>query len=153
MSFDGPTPDFVDGELVERSVPYTPHSAAQTDFAVYFSGRSHDSVPLLPLVELDIRVAPKRTRVADVAIFAHKRPSEAPITVPPLAVIEILSPGEKYKTVLAKLNDYRQMGVPNIWVVNLDPPQFQVYSAAGLLNVDAFELPEYGVHIDPAILT
>ena len=132
-------------------MPWVPHSSAQTALSGFFYENRRRFL-LMPLVELDVRVTPGRIRVADVAVFFKQAPREKVVTVPPVAVIEILSPGERYRELIDKLEDYRRMGVPNIWLVNTEPLQFQVYSQAGLLNVDAFELPEYGVRIDPSVL-
>ncbi len=50
----------------------------------------------------------------------------------PLAIIEILSPEDRLKRVLTKLEDYRQMGVGSVVVVDPEDGRFYRYSAGSL---------------------
>ena len=68
MTFEGPEPDYIDGELIERSMPNLQHSDAQGNFSVLFhpfkvSGR------LFAFPELRIRTVPGCYRTADVTVF------------------------------------------------------------------------------------
>lgn len=40
------------------------------------------------------------------------------LATPPLIVIEILSPEDRVSRYKERLEDYRRMGVPNIWVID-----------------------------------
>jgi len=60
--------------------------------------------------------------------------------IPPLAVIEILSPEDRISRYAQRLADYRQMGISNIWVV--DPANRVGYdcSTTAWLPVEEFRV-------------
>lgn len=57
-------------------------------------------------------------RIADLCLVLRSQPVEQVLTIPPLAVIEILSPEDRISRYGQRLADYRQMGISNIWVVD-----------------------------------
>jgi len=89
--------------------------------------------------------AERRYRVADLAVFLDK-PAEQVPSSPPLVAIEILSPDDRFADVLAKLEEYQRWGVTHVWFVDPIGRKLYVYSA-GLSEVSAFRLPEYGVEL------
>lgn len=65
---------------------------------------------------------PTKVRKPDVTFVAKgKLPGDAPVkgwqTVVPDLVVEVVSPGDEAEDLEKKLTDYRQAGVPLIWVV------------------------------------
>ena len=46
--------------------------------------------------------------------------------IPPLIVVEILSASDEMTNVIEKLEEYRTIGVPHIWV--LDPRRMKAYT-------------------------
>jgi Uma2 family endonuclease len=50
------------------------------------------------------------------------------LTKPPFLCIEILSPEDRITRILQRINDYLEMGVANVWV--LDPKLKIAYTAA-----------------------
>src|SRR5208337_359652 len=68
--------------------------------------------------ETRVRVSSERVRVPDLCLVSRKQPIEQVITTPPLAVIEILSPEDRISLYNERLADYRQMGIPNVWVID-----------------------------------
>ncbi len=67
------------------------------------------------MLSLRIKVAATRYRVPDVTVLDRSRPKEQIITHPPLAVFEVLSPEDRVQRLKRKLEDYRAMGIPEIW--------------------------------------
>jgi Uma2 family endonuclease len=68
--------------------------------------------------ELRIRVAATRFRVPDVTLLEREQPIEQIAAHAPLAVFEILSPEERVQRLKRKLEDYKVMGIPQIWVID-----------------------------------
>jgi len=67
-SFDGPEPDYVDGELVERSLPNYLHSRVQGRLMDAFKPWD-DRRQMFRASEVRLRVAPERFRIVDFSIF------------------------------------------------------------------------------------
>jgi Uma2 family endonuclease len=112
-----PDCDFVDGVIEERNLGELDHSELQKTLLFWFEARRREwGVNAVP--EIRIQVSPTRFRVADVGLILASSPREQIIQTPPLAVIEILSPEDRVNRYRARLEDYRKMGVRNIWVID-----------------------------------
>lgn len=133
-------PDYLEGELVERSMPGTSHSEVQTDVVTAF-GNTRRKTNLYCYPELHLPVGPDRWRVADLAIFFGRAEKPYPKRAP-LGVIEILSPRDEVREVLDRLNDYHAWGVPYIWLIDPERRTIHRCDGASLLAVDAIEFAE-----------
>ena len=142
--------ELVHGELVERSMPDEVHSAIQFLILLQFAALAQ-TFPLYPRPEIRLKVSPHGYRIADVAIFAGSHPSRVPDT-PPLVVIEILSRDDRHLDLMEKLEEYRQWGVPHVWVVDPTTRRFSTYTELGLQNISSLSLPEYSFQLTPAEL-
>jgi Uma2 family endonuclease len=112
-----PDCDYVDGEVHERNLGEFDHVAVQAFLTSWFFQHRHDwALQVLP--EIRIRIGQRRVRIADVCLITRGLPPEQVLTRPPLAVIEILSPEDRISRYHERLGDYRQMGIPNIWVID-----------------------------------
>jgi Uma2 family endonuclease len=149
MSFPDYDREYVDGELVERAMPNFDHGSWSIELALRM-GPMVKSHGLRMCSDTRMCVAPGRYRIPDLAIFVQK-PEQVP-TTPPLVIIEIVSPDDRHAEIIEKLEDYRQWGVPNIWLADPNNRRFQVYTESGLANVVAFVLPEYGLELPAADL-
>jgi Uma2 family endonuclease len=98
--------------------------------------------------ELRIKVAATRYRVPDVTVLDRSYPIEQIITRPPLAVFEILSPEDRVQRLKLKLEDYRAMGIPEIWVIDPQDSTFYRYEDLQLRRTDAFSHAEKGFAFD-----
>jgi Uma2 family endonuclease len=68
--------------------------------------------------------------------------------LPPLIVIEILSPDDRLATVREKLEEYKAWGAPHVWLV--DPHSRRLYTCDdGFREVVTFTVPELGVTVTP----
>ena len=139
-------PDYVDGEVVERGVPDNDHSSAQFEFG-FILGSVANQFSLYVRPELRLRVRPGRYRIADVAVFAGQKPTGKVPTEIPLIVVEIVSPDDRHETLIQKLEDYSEYGIPHIWVVDPGLRRLYVFRDGALLPVAEFELPQYGLRI------
>jgi Uma2 family endonuclease len=148
-SFEDLDREYVDGEIVERSLPDLLHS--RTQFRL--TGLVWELAKRLPLYgqpELRSRVTATRVRIPDLSVYAGEEPTEQVPTQPPLVAIEILSPDDRYSEVMRKLEEYRAWGVRHIWLVDPDRSTLQVYGSGALSEVPALEIPEYDVRLTAA---
>lgn len=120
-----PEMDYVDGMLEDRNVGEWDHSSLQLRVIQLLLALN---TGLFIRPELRIRVSPTRCRVPDIAVF-EKNPNEQVPGVPPLLVVEVLSPEDRTSRVMRKLHDYRAMGCANVWV--LDPQDRIAYQFDG----------------------
>jgi Uma2 family endonuclease len=67
--------------------------------------------------------------------------NEDVLTVPPLCAIEILSPDDTYSRTWEKAQDYRKMGVENIWLIDPATRSGQASTANGWRETMDFEIP------------
>jgi Uma2 family endonuclease len=146
MKFDGPDPEYLDGELVERHLGDIVHSATQAKLivALHYSERQGRAL-LLP--EIHLRTSALRLRVADLAIFLERSAERIPST-PPFVTIEIISPDDSWREIREKSEEYRTWGVRHIWLVDPGSRTFSVYDN-GFRDVQKFHLPELGLELTP----
>ena len=146
MQFEGPDMEYLDGELVERHLGGKPHSNAQANLtAIFLELRKRTTIRAYP--ELHLRTAPRRFRIADLAVFAEE-PEEAIPSRPPLITIEIISPEDAHTQVRSKSKEYLDWGVKHVWLVDPVSKTLSIYDG-GFHDVPRFELPEFGFTITP----
>jgi Uma2 family endonuclease len=145
-SFEGLDREYVDGEIVERSLPTNSHSKTQCRLGRIFDTFG-DTLPLYARVELRSRVSATRVRIPDVSVYSGEEPAEPVPMVPPLIAIEILSPDDRQAKLIAKLEEYRQWGVRHLWLVNPEIRKLHVYEKGALREVDSFEVPEFELRV------
>ena len=64
--------------------------------------------------------------------MSRNNPKEQIVTLPPIAVFEVLSPEDRISRIMSKLADYSAMGIPQIWVVDPATGVFQRYADGSL---------------------
>jgi Uma2 family endonuclease len=106
MHFDGPEPDFVDGEVIQRSMPDWTHSRLQIGLGISLSR----AVGLVPASELRVRLA-GRSYIIDVCAYPSGQEMPRFPSTPPIVAAEILSADDVAREVNAKLEAYHQWGV------------------------------------------
>jgi len=148
---DRPEPDYVHGEVVERSMPTLVHAQIQALLVLLFA-RLLPEVKLTLLTEPRLQIEPDLFRVADFAVYRGSRPEGRYGTTPPFVVIEIVSPDDLYNNLIPRLEDYRRWGVPNVWLVDPLLKRLYEYTEAGLLQHPGLRLPEYDFEIAAAEL-
>ena len=135
-----PDCEYVHGVIKERAVPERDHAAWQKILTRWFGDREREwGIEVFP--ELRVQAAPDNYRVPDFTILSRSVPPEQVVTEPPLTVFEILSPTDRMTDVLEKLDDYQQMGIPAIWVIEPKKPTCYLYYSGQLTPATIFELP------------
>jgi Uma2 family endonuclease len=112
-----PDCEWVKGELRERSVPQLSHASVQTFFSVYFSARKRE-LGVRVYAELRMWVSEDRIRVPDVMVVRDSDPVDEIVVVAPLLCIEVLSPEDRMTEIQEKVDEYLDMGVDSVWVVD-----------------------------------
>jgi Uma2 family endonuclease len=111
-----PDREYVDGEIRERNVGKYEHARVQAMLARWFGNHEQDWGAQV-VTEQRVRVSPTRVRIPDVALLPSG-PQPDVIVVPPLLIVEILSPDDSYSDTQERTQDYRAMGVETIWIVD-----------------------------------
>jgi Uma2 family endonuclease len=88
--------------------------------------------------ELPVQVSQTRFRVPDVTVLDRSLPIEQIITHPPVAVFEVLSPEDTMTRIMRKLDDYADMGIPHIWVIEPEDGKSYLYRQGELKVASSF---------------
>ena len=143
--------EFVHGEIVERSMPDLTHGRIQGLIVIEF-GKLTPPHPVHPCVEVRMKVAVGVYRIPEVAVFAGRLPEQQVPDQPPLVAVEILSKDDRHSDLMQKLEEYRDWGVANIWVIDPSAKRFSLYTERGLENVSSLSLSDYPFQLTPAEL-
>jgi Uma2 family endonuclease len=142
-----PDAEYVDGAIEERPAGENDHSAWQLAICFWFWQHAQAwNVRVRP--ELRVQVAATRFRVPDVAVLDRDQPIEQIVTHPPLAVFEVLSPEDSLQRLKRKLEDYRLMGIPEIWVIDPQDATYYRYEDGQLLRRESFSYSDRGIAFD-----
>jgi Uma2 family endonuclease len=137
------TPDmeYVDGVLIERSVPTIPHSVLQMILIQFFS-QFQERLRFMALPEVRTQIIERaRYRIPDVVLCSLPLPKGKILDTVPGAIIEILSPTDRMGETLDRFRDYSGIGV--LEIVQMDPDHYVAhrYKDGSLLRADFHDLP------------
>jgi len=121
-----PDCDYIDGEVKVRHLGETPHGTAQSVIAAIFLA-NRKAWQVRALTEQRIQTSQTHFRVADVCVLRFGEPPGPIVRTPPLVCVEVRSPGQSLTDIQEVVNDYLNMGVENIWI--LDPVQRFAWTA------------------------
>jgi Uma2 family endonuclease len=139
--------EYLDGEIVERTLPDYLHGRVQGLLFMFFE-LLRKRLQLYACTETRMQLAPNLFLIPDVAVFHGSEPNPVP-DQPPLIAIEILSPDDKMSAVREKLERYRTWGVAHAWLV--DPHSRRLYTCdEGLAEVPRLTIPELNVELRPS---
>jgi Uma2 family endonuclease len=142
-----PDAEYVDGKIEERPMGEFDHASWQQAIQLWFFQHQKEwGIRVLP--ELRVRVAVTRYRVPDVTVLDVGQPIEQIITHPPIAVFEVLSPEDRLQRLKRKLEDYRAMGIAEIWVIDPQDNTFYRYENLELQRNESFSHAEKGIVFD-----
>jgi Uma2 family endonuclease len=142
-----PDAEYVDGKIEERRAGEFDHASWQQAIQLWFWQYEKEwGIRVLPA--LRVRVAATRFRVPDVTVLDAAQPIEQIITHPPLAVFEVLSPEDRLQRLKRKLEDYRAMGIAEIWVIDPQDSTFYRYENLQLQRSDSFSHAEKSIVFD-----
>ena len=108
---DKPNCEYRDGLLYPKAMPTKPHAALQFMLVLLLR-----KLGLEAFSELTVHMSPTKYLVPDV-VAAPVIQDPYP-TKPVLLCCEILSPGDRLGTMLAKCDEYHAWGVPYCWVID-----------------------------------
>lgn len=146
-----PDCDWLDGEVQERNMGEKPHNRIQ-QFLCQYLGNREEELGILVYPEQRVQISATRYRVADVCVTRAGDPDdldELIVTRPPLLCVEILSRRDSLIEMQDRVDDYKRMGVREVWVI--DPFGQKAYTASerGFLRPEAnvLTVAETGVEV------
>jgi Uma2 family endonuclease len=142
-----PDAEYVDGKIEERPMGEFDHASWQAAILTWF--RQHrNEWGVLARAELRVRVAATRFRVPDVTVIDRSLPKEQIITHPPIAAFEVLSPEDTTPRLKRRLEDYRVMGIPEIWVIDPKSDAYSRYESGEFVRRATFSHAPKGITFD-----
>ncbi|MEP7354583.1 MAG: Uma2 family endonuclease [Acidobacteriota bacterium] len=126
-----PDCDYVDGEVLERSLGEQDHSDLQSELVFYFRARRRQW-KCHAFAEQRVQVSAKRFRIPDVCVILGAKPSDQIFRTPPFLCIEVLSKDDTLDSLQARVDDYLNFGVTYVWVMNPRTRRAWVYTASGI---------------------
>jgi Uma2 family endonuclease len=111
-----PDAEYVDGHIEERPMGQYDHASWQQAIQLWFARYSLEwNIRVRP--ELRIQTTKTNYRVADVVVFDRDNPIEQVLTLPPIAVFEVMSPEDRVPRMMKKLKEYAAMGIPTVMLI------------------------------------
>lgn len=121
-----PDAEYIDGQIVEResTMGENDHSAWQKALVVWFETQAvRTGLRVRP--EFRVQVDAYCFLIPDVTLLDRSQPVEPYATHPPVAVFEVLSPGDSLKRIMKKGERYENMGIRTILVIDPDGPAYR----------------------------
>ena len=145
-----PDCDYVDGEVRERNVGELPHGRLQAFFIRYFGSREAEwNVEAIP--EQRVQISASRFRVPDVCILRLSSTDDLIVRTPPVLCIEILSREDRMSEMAERVDDYLEMGVTAVRVI--DPSRRKALAAGALRPMpEELTIPGTGILIPTAAM-
>jgi Uma2 family endonuclease len=120
-----PDREYVDGQLVERNVGEYFHGRLQSLLGALLVSRERHG-RFRTFTETRIRIGPRRYRIPDICVVALPHNVSSILERADLA-IEIVSPDDRFSSMLEKIAEYLQAGVAHVWIA--DPYQRVAFEA------------------------
>lgn len=111
-----PDREYIDGLVLERNLGKWEHARIQALLTIWF-GQHEQQWGIQTATEWRTQVSSARVRIPDVLLVGRGAQSDV-LASPPLLVVEILSPTDTYSDTQERANDYLQMGVETIWIID-----------------------------------
>ena len=114
-----PDAEYVEGRIVQRSVPQKPHGKMQTYLigTLFVRTRRKGHYEVWDAQRIRTKSNPARYRIPDICVTVGE-PDEDVFTEAPFLCIEINSPDDVVSELRAKIEEYLEMGVAYVWVVD-----------------------------------
>lgn len=103
--------------LEDRNVGEFDHNMVQRAILIWFYQHEREW-RIRSIQEQRTRVGSTRVRIPDVSVFSRDVPIEQVFARPQLIAIEVLSPEDRHSRIEARMKNFRDFGVPNLWVVD-----------------------------------
>jgi Uma2 family endonuclease len=129
-----PECEYVNGTLLERNIGLLHHSRAHTAILFYLGSRQKElGVCVFP--SLTLKISPTHYRIPDLIIFREEPEEQVPST-PPLVCVEVLSTEDDVRSMLKKIADYLEFGVPYVWLIDAPAKQAFIFTDREMRRVD-----------------
>jgi|HubBroStandDraft_1064217.scaffolds.fasta_scaffold12127_7 Uma2 family endonuclease len=141
--------EYVEGKIVQRTMPQKPHSKMQRDLIRMLCPAGDPlGYEVWPEQRVRTQRTPARYRVPDLCV-THGEPAEDIFIDPPFLCVEILSAGDPAIEVLAKIREYLAFGVAYVWIVDPETGTGEIHSPDGSARVEdgIFRAGEIEVHL------
>jgi Uma2 family endonuclease len=143
-----PDRDYVDGEARERNLGEKQHSLIQAFLtAWFFNHRAQWGI--VPLTEQRVQVNSDRFRIPDVSLLRNDYDFDRVVIEPPLLCVEIVSREDRLSGIRERVDDYVQMGVRDVWVI--DPHARRAYVCVNgkfeEFSGDTLRIAETEIHV------
>ena len=141
-----PDREYVDGELRERNVGKWEHSRVQSLLDQWF-GQNRKEWFVLSATGLRVQVTPDRVRIPDLTITTPG-PKPDVLTESPVLVIEILSPDDSYTDTVIRAQDYLEMGVLMVWIIDPRSRTGRMCQGSNWTASERLTLPGTEIYVD-----
>lgn len=111
-----PDREWIDGEVRERNVGKWEHARVQALLASRL-GQNETAWGVQVGTQSRVQVSPRRIRIPDVVLVPAGAQPEVLID-PPVLVVEILSPDDSYSDTQERAQDYLEMGIKAVWLID-----------------------------------
>ncbi len=111
-----PDCEYIDGELQERNVGKWEHGRLQALLATWFYHYEKEW-NVMGAIGPQTRVTETRVRIPDLVLVKREKQTDV-LSVPPVLVVEILSPEDTDEVVQDRVADYHAMGVRSTWLID-----------------------------------
>lgn len=123
-----PDVDYVDGRLEERQLGETDHGTVQTRVILMLALREL-AWQVRVLTETRVQAGSTRYRIPDVCVMRRVWLRTPVVEQAPLLCVEVLSPRDSVAAMRWRVQDFLDMGVPVVWI--LDPQTRTAYVCGG----------------------
>lgn len=144
-----PDCDYVDG-IVEQRNAGSPEQVSVERALMRQIEQHSEEWGVQVVCDTRIQTSASHVRVADIALLAPDDDEKKVVESTPIAVIEILSREDNVPRHTERLEDFRRMGVKNLWAV--DPAARKGFDASSddWEEAESFVVPESPIRIDLA---
>jgi len=157
---DGNRYELIDGALVVTPAPSWPHQTVVLELAVLLRSACPADLQVL-VAPFDVKLADDTVVQPDVLVAERSALTHLNLPVPPVLVVEVLSPSTRGLDLLTKRDRLRRAGCPSYWVVDPVEGRLTGWDLQGGVYVEVADVPHgaawtasspFEVTIDPATL-
>jgi Uma2 family endonuclease len=141
-----PDREYIDGEVVERNMGKWFHARVQALLTAWFYQHEREW-RIQTATEWRTRVSETRVRIPDV-VLVPRGPQADVLNTPPVLVIEILSPDDSYSETQRRAQDYFNMGVETIWVIDPETRTARICVGANWTEARRLVVPGTEIYVE-----
>ena len=148
-----PDCDWIAGELRERNAGEKPHLKVQGFLCFVFHG-NQDRWGVEAFPEQRVQTSIDHYRIADLCVTVLAESDDPIVRTPPLLCVEILSRDDRMTEMQERVDDYLEMGVGTVWLI--DPRRRKAFStdSGGAMRsvADTLKVPGAAIEISVAAI-